>query len=709
MTPEEIMAWMESLAKRQGASAEEFTTSADVDIAEIDPDTVVIDEPGYIPPEGSRAAKEAANAPKPEPKPAAPAKPVLAPAPAPAPMQPAAQMSMPMPAAAAPPPAPPRPVTPVAPAASAPPPAPPPAPAKPAPAPEPEPDLTGLSWLESLAADSSSLGELDLSGLGMELTPASDPTPATNPINWLEDLASGAAEPAVPNDDMNWLESLAKRQGVRAEELTTDADLDVSLPDGIDFDGPGYSDYALESGPVKAPDAPAPPRDLFKAVTGSKDEMPQNPSSWLDSLAAESGFHTALPEEPEVTETLDDNVLEALNRGENIDPKTMEQFFNRQFDKAETRTDAPPDFVEEDLMPDPDAEPVRAELPDWLIDQIGDPVNTAEIISPTVSDPNFFDTMLEGTEIVDAPDLPDWLNPDNEVASTSEVDDIFAPATPAAQSVNTVPVAADVPSSIELDPSDPWVEALELEYSQRDDVLADLPMVAAPVSSLPTETELPMGEVEPVPDWLRGAIASDAAGVESAAPLPDWLSGDLETALPVPDAITVVPVAPVPAVIMGDDVPDWLQGVDIEASDIPDWLKQTITSTSEEEAVVMPAAAAPAPALVTVTPVVAPAPVPVRQYSPAPVPVSAQAIDVPAVLEQARSLTNVNNLDGSLRNYETLIRANVILDDVVGDLTKMTEKYKNNAAVFRVLGDGLMRQGKLQSALDIYRKALNQL
>ncbi|MEP7292180.1 MAG: hypothetical protein ABI835_10365, partial [Chloroflexota bacterium] len=48
MSQDEIMAWMETLAKRQGAS-EGFTTAADMDIAEIDPDTVVIDEPGYIP------------------------------------------------------------------------------------------------------------------------------------------------------------------------------------------------------------------------------------------------------------------------------------------------------------------------------------------------------------------------------------------------------------------------------------------------------------------------------------------------------------------------------------------------------------------------------------------------------------------------------------------------------------------------------------
>ena len=37
MSQEEIMAWMETLAKRQGAS-EGFTTAADMDIAEVDPE-----------------------------------------------------------------------------------------------------------------------------------------------------------------------------------------------------------------------------------------------------------------------------------------------------------------------------------------------------------------------------------------------------------------------------------------------------------------------------------------------------------------------------------------------------------------------------------------------------------------------------------------------------------------------------------------------
>ena len=35
--------------------------------------------------------------------------------------------------------------------------------------------------------------------------------------------------------------------------------------------------------------------------------------------------------------------------------------------------------------------------------------------------------------------------------------------------------------------------------------------------------------------------------------------------------------------------------------------------------------------------------------------------------------------------------------------------HKDNAAAHRVLGDALMRQGKLQEALNTYRRALNLL
>jgi cytochrome c-type biogenesis protein CcmH/NrfG len=84
-------------------------------------------------------------------------------------------------------------------------------------------------------------------------------------------------------------------------------------------------------------------------------------------------------------------------------------------------------------------------------------------------------------------------------------------------------------------------------------------------------------------------------------------------------------------------------------------------------------------------------------------------VDAVAALTSARNRYTENDLDGSLSDYESLVRSNQNLEDVVTDLTKAVEKHKGNPAVYRVLGDGLMRQGKLQAALDTYRKALNQL
>ena len=163
MTPEEIMAWMESLAKRQGADSAGFTTAANIEIPEVDPDSVVIDEPGYVPSEGKDRgkkisfgvpiAKTATPPPPPVPaaKPAAPPMPAAKPAPAAAP---AAKVPPPPPAPVA------KPVVPAAPVAKAPPPAP---PAQPAAAQlpifaEPEGAIPAPDWLASL-------------GVGNELPP----------------------------------------------------------------------------------------------------------------------------------------------------------------------------------------------------------------------------------------------------------------------------------------------------------------------------------------------------------------------------------------------------------------------------------------------------------------------------------------------------------------------------------------------------------
>ncbi|MFN8562656.1 MAG: hypothetical protein U0703_13800 [Anaerolineae bacterium] len=79
------------------------------------------------------------------------------------------------------------------------------------------------------------------------------------------------------------------------------------------------------------------------------------------------------------------------------------------------------------------------------------------------------------------------------------------------------------------------------------------------------------------------------------------------------------------------------------------------------------------------------------------------------MLERARDRERGGDLEGALADYESMIRSSTELDAVVNELTQLVRSYKTTAAVYRVLGDGLMRQGKLQAALNTYREALNQL
>ncbi|MGQ9888319.1 MAG: hypothetical protein ACUVSX_07505, partial [Aggregatilineales bacterium] len=146
-------------------------------------------------------------------------------------------------------------------------------------------------------------------------------------------------------------------------------------------------------------------------------------------------------------------------------------------------------------------------------------------------------------------------------------------------------------------------------------------------------------------------------------------------------------------------LPDWLREAEaaVSPADIPDWLRDTV------EMAELPR---PAP-----QPVAAPAPVSQPAAAPPPPPAyqPAAALDVSALLASARASASAGDLNAGLAGYEQIIRANAALDAVVDDLTRLAEQHAGNPAVYRVLGDGLMRQGRLQAALDTYRKALNQL
>ncbi|NWF71141.1 MAG: hypothetical protein HXY40_18820, partial [Chloroflexi bacterium] len=683
MSPEEIMRWMESLAKRQGAY-EGFTTPADMQVAEIDPDTVVIDEPGYVP--YGQETKKPEEAPV---KPAAAAKPAPAPTPAP---KPAA--AVPPPPAATPPPlerfleAEEDESTRLAPAASLTPSA--------APAPTAAVEQDALSWLESFSAGQGDEVGLDLSGLAADVSAPAAPA-AADPMAWLEGLAQGpldlaaleSAAPAAPaappvgDDPMAWLENLARTQGAKTEELIT------------------------------TPTAPKPAREESVTVPAEPIDagfsVSDDPAAWLDQLATSKGASGPLPPLPSTpkVEVGDADVIKALTQGKDVEPTEIADFFNQMMDRAAARTDVS-DYIEEpeEAAVDVDAPAVQGEIPDWLLESVGTP-------PPAVETPPAAQAAV--------PDMPDWLK---EEAQEAEQENIFAVPAPSVPELPTVRPAAPVPPRVVetpatpqqarpdfLDTNDQWIEAFEQEYQEKygsTPVAADLiitPEPAAPqivppammppaASDLPEEEELTPGEIVPLPDWLNAAASAAPAEAFDTAAMPDWLA-----AAEAEQAATAT------------DLPDWLKEAAVEPSNVPSWLIETMPE--EEAAAPVEAAVPPAPVPVAV---VVPAPAPVVTPPPAPKPVPPPAPvrppvtgDVAGLLAAARQKVSAGDIENGLLDYEGVVRSGAALNMVIDDVRSIISVQRENPAALRVLGDALMRSGQLQEALDTYRKALNLL
>jgi hypothetical protein len=562
-------------------------------------------------------------------------------------------MSPPAPRPAAPPITPPPQARPPVPAWSAP---------APKPAPEPEPQGS-LAWLESLAQQNEdSLFNLDLSGLG-------DDTPepaASDPGAWLEAMAatpdlqaiSGETpEPEEDTDSLRWLESLARRQGAPADELTTSADADVSAVRG-EPEAPAYTPFSFNTTPT--------PRSSPKAA---------DPADFLGSLAAAEGYSEAgvmatrepepAPEPAASGESEIEEIKRAISEGR-VTPDQMQTFFERQVDFAETLPPGP-----DEVEVDEDAPPVPADIPDWLLEQVQ--VDQP----PTPAGPPPGAPPLESLFAAAAPpDIPDWLREDSADTAADDLKGIFA-------QVENDELAL---SAIEVDATDPWVEALDLEHTEGMAPLDAPPEwylqnVADPARQaavevgaaalkddlLPPETILPPGEPQSAPDWM-------------AAPEP------ASVAAPVAEAASEQ-----------EDIPEWLREMEnvVASSEIPAWLNEPVETGMSDGLPFELEEAPPTPEFIVDVPADQPELEPEAAAAPA--------------LESARQRRQSGDVAGALAEYEALIRANTALQSCVEDLAHVARLERNNPVVFRVLGDGYMRLGKLQLALDTYREALNHL
>jgi hypothetical protein len=347
MTPEEQMAWLESLAKRQGVKDEELTTKADLDIPV--PENAQVDEPGYVPFEGSASArrmKEAQEAAEAQTEVQAEAEPPIEEE------EPEAAFARIEAEAEAEPPV---------------------EEEEPeetfdwteaeAEAPVEEFDLFAevedaadsmlfdevedaadpMLWLDGLSAQpEGDLGDLsDLSDLfaeseGMTFeeaemdlfeAEAQDEPELEEAASQEAPVSAGDDDPLGGMDPMLWLESLAKRQGANMNELVTSADLDVQeVPEDTVVDEPGYIPFEGSASARKMKEA----AEAEAVVPELIPEVSEEPEP-----AGEQVMDYSPPEAPEIEELFDepeaalDSDDEAILSGE--DPmRWLESLAKRQ-------------------------------------------------------------------------------------------------------------------------------------------------------------------------------------------------------------------------------------------------------------------------------------------------------------------------------------------------------------------------------------------
>ncbi|MBN2499944.1 MAG: tetratricopeptide repeat protein [Anaerolineales bacterium] len=569
--------------------------------------------------------------------------------------------------------------------------------------PSAEEEDEAMAWLEDLAVKQ---------GVGEDELQAIHEAPSTEMPEWLQELdeAAPVEEPPAPtleetalpaaeeaDDGMSWLEDLASGE-ISEEDLMT---IDEAITDELPAD-----QLPAEPAPAEAtPPAPEEP-------TSTAEES----MAWLENLAAEGidEVETPSPKEP-VVELPVEQPPEAAPEEDEDAMAWLASLSAGEISEADLHT-----TVEEPIPPErAPAEPTPTEEPvaEAPIQEMPTP--------PTTEEEDAALAWLESLaakqgaseeELVTAPEKrteqpPQWLQEAEEEAPVEA-----AEAEPVAEEGGE----EEIPD---------WLEALEVAESMRT---GELPAEAireleeaeaaveaaaqAPVEEVPVE-EAPVEETveasQPVqdetPEWLQ-AVEEEQAAEEAAPPLspPEWLR-DIEEDAPAAET----PAEPTP------QPPEWLPEAEVLGSrpgstkSLADEQLDQPQLAAQPTGTDMPPVAPPAEVIeepVIEEPVVeapvmeTPAAAPAAPAPPAPKPTKPK-FDPEQELDTARQALSSGALEAGMESYNTLIKKNKNLDDVIADLQAALFNHPVEITLWQTLGDAYMKADRLQEALDAYTKA----
>jgi tetratricopeptide (TPR) repeat protein len=138
---------------------------------------------------------------------------------------------------------------------------------------------------------------------------------------------------------------------------------------------------------------------------------------------------------------------------------------------------------------------------------------------------------------------------------------------------------------------------------------------------------------------------------------------------------------------------------------MPDWLTK-LREGEEEAPVAAPAAREPEP----VTEVTPAEPQPVSEVAEPEVEAEdGLPPDPDERLELARIARDKGEIEEAVRAYDSLVSRGIHLDSIIDDLQQTVKSYPSNPLVYQLMGDAMMKDGRLQSALEVYRQALSKL